>query len=401
MLKAGPLAPGARVRVIAALLASGHGVDASLLAELARPHLDDGEPPLLPPARALTALEWIAEPRRIVPSPSREVLRDAAAELRRDAASPDASAEERLALEEAASSTALEAVRAFARAGDGEGAAAIVDRAGARAWPSEAARALCRSSAWYVAGDRARALAELEHEPADLAHEAALRTAWWIQKAELFASEGRRDEAARAAVLADEEAALLGDRRLEVRALWTRLALVPASGAVPGQARGAALTPLRAEPPPPLPWARAWPWVGEIATPSSWLSPEAESPVALARALGSWEAARLASPEERRAIRYAAFVSHRGDAPEALPEYLALAAELLHPDEGDVEVWLDAFAATSSRRLTLRAYAWARGEAARFRGDAAAAARWAGRYRALAALASGPGNAELAAMLGI
>ena len=201
-------------------------------------------------------------------------------------------------------------------------------------------------------------------------------------------------------MLADEEAALLGDRGLEVRALWTRLALVrPAEGG--GSARAAGLTPLRAEPPPPLPGERAWPWVGEIATPSSWLAPAAESPAALARALGFWDAARRASPEERRAIRYAAFTAHRGDAPRAFPAYLALAGELLHPDEGDVEVWLDAFAATSSRRLTLRAYAWARAEAARFRGDAAAAARWAGRYHALAALAAGPGNAELAAVLGI
>ncbi len=235
----------------------------------------------------------------------------------------------------------------------------------------------------------ARALAEVEREPGDLAQQGALRTTWWIQKAELLASVGRRDEAARAAVLADEESTVLGDRGLEVRALWTRLAFARPP-----------VAPLRGKPPPPGA-DRSWPWVGEIATPASWLAPGAESPTALARALGFWDAARRASPEERRAIRYAAFTSHRGDAPRAFPVYLALAAELLHPDEGDVEVWLDAFAATSSRRISLRAYAWSRAEAARFRGDAAAAARWSARYHALVTLAAGPDDAELAAMIGI
>jgi hypothetical protein len=406
LLKTGPLAPGARVRVLAALLASGHALDEHLMAELSRPHLAD-EAPLLPGAPALTALDWLAEPRGLRPAPGREALRDGADKLRRAAASPEVSPEERLALETAAAATAIEAVRAFALAGDAGEAARIVDDAGDRALPSAAARALARSSARYVAGDPARALAEIEGALGDLDHEPALRAAWHIQKAELLASTGQRDAAARAAVLADEEAAVLGDRSLEVRARWTRLALAHPP-----------LAPLRAEPPPPLPGARNWPWTGEIAA-ASWFSPGPEGagldgaasgpkprsrfadPVALARALGFWDAARRAPPEERRADRYAAFTRHAGDAPRAFPAYLAVAAELLQPGEGDVEVWLDAFAATSSRKLTLRAYAWARGEAARFRGDATAAARWAERYGALVKKAAGPGAAELAAALGI
>ena len=84
----------------------------------------------------------------------------------------------------------------------------------------------------------------------------------------------------------------------------------------------------------------------------------------------------------------------------AFAAYLLLAGELLGPGEGEVEVWLDAFSATSGRALGLRAYAWTRAEAARFRGDEAAAARWTTRYRDLAKIASRPDDAELAAAVG-
>jgi hypothetical protein len=422
MLKDNALPGGARVRVLAALLASGHPVDANLAAALATPHVDQGEaPPLSGPgglasepwtpggnagepwtSRALTALEWLDEPRGVRPSPSRQALRHATDRLRRLAGSPELSAEERLSLDAAATATALEAVRAFALAGDAAGAVQIVDRMGARALPGAAARALARSSAWYVAGDPAAALGEIEQEPGDLRDDTALQAAWWIQKAELYASAGRRDEAARAAVTADDAAVRSGLRRLEVRAQWTLLALTRPP-----------LSPLRAAPPAPIPDShdggrppippgpRVWPWVGDVATASSWLAAGAESPAAVAQALGFWEAARRAPPAERRAIRHAAAAAHRGEQPEARTAYLALAAELLPPGEGDVEVWLDAFSATAARRLTLRAYAWARAEAARFRGDAEAAAEWTRRHRALVQMAAAPDDAELTAALGI
>jgi hypothetical protein len=408
LLKTATFAKSERVRVLAALLASGHAIDEGLAAALATPRLADGEAPILPAARSITAIDWLAQPRVLEPSPPREALREGAAKLRRMAGSKEISAEERLALTTAAAAMAIDAARAFAIAGDGAGAAQVIDEAGAEALSSAAARALARATAWYVAGDPARALAEVEKDPADLADDAAVRVAFLIQRAELYAAAGRREDAGRAAIAADEAAAALGDRGLEVRALWTRLALAKDP-----------LAPLRAPPPPPLPGPRtghdgaasgpkppgagapAWPWVGELATPSSWLSPEAESPVALARALGFWFEARRASPADRRAIRYAAIARHRGDAPRAVHAYLAIAGDLLAPGEGDVEVWLDTFAATWSRRLGLRSYAWARAEAARFRGDAAAAARWSERHRALVALASGEGGAELAAIAGL
>ncbi len=390
MLKGGPFAPGVRVRLLAALLASDYAIDENLTAALATPHVDQGDAPVLMPSRAFTAIDWLDEPRGLRPSPSRQALRHATDRLRRLSSSPELSAEERLSLETAATATALEAARAFALAGDAAGAVEILDRAGPRAIPSAAARALLRSTAWYVAEGPARALAEVEREPADLRDDLAVQAAWWIQKAELLASMGRRDEAARAAVVADEAAALAGERSLEVRALWTRLALARPP-----------LAPLRVAPPRPLPGARDWPWVGEVATTASWLSPGAESSMAVAQALAFWDAARAAPPEERRAVRYAAASAHRGDAPRARSAYLALAAELLPEGEGDVEVWLDAFSATSARKITMRAYAWARAEAARFRGDTEAASQWTRRYRALVALASGPDDAELSAALGI
>jgi hypothetical protein len=389
MLKEGPLAPGARVRVLAALLSSAHAIDENLAALLAVPH--DGEAPLLPAAQSFTALDWLDEPRGLRPSPSRQALRHAADRLRRLASSTEISAEERLALETAATATAIEAARASALAGDGASAVEILDRAGPRSLPGSAsARALLRSTAWYVAADPARALAEVEHEPADLPDLPALQAAWWIQKAELYASMGRRDEAARAAVLADEASVLAADRGLEVRARWTRVALARPP-----------LSPLRADPPRPLPGQRLWPWVGEMATPSSWLAPDAESPLALDRALAFWDAARGAPPDQRRAIRYAAATAHRGDAPRARSAYLALGAQLLADGEGEVEVWLDAFSATAARAVTMRAYTWSRAEAARFRGDTEAASQWTRRYRTLVALAANPEDAEIAAVLGI
>jgi hypothetical protein len=92
---------------------------------------------------------------------------------------------------------------------------------------------------------------------------------------------------------------------------------------------------------------------------------------------------------------------HRGDAPPFLVPHLALGAALLAGSPGDVELWLDAYAAVDARRVTHRAYAWSRAEAARWRGDAAAAERWAARLRALRAVAADPEREEIARFLGI
>jgi hypothetical protein len=63
---------------------------------------------------------------------------------------------------------------------------------------------------------------------------------------------------------------------------------------------------------------------------------------------------------------------------------------LLVDRASEVEPWLDAFYALDAQGTSLRAYCWARGQAARWRGDGAAASLWLERYRALERLANDP-----------
>lgn len=376
----GPVAAGARVHLVAALLAAGRPVSPSLAVELSTPRTNEGEPPLdLPSPADLTAVEWLAHGRAMRARATPSALRGGARALQRmseDGRLPEA---ETRTLVSAAAVTAVEAVRALALAG---APAAAVELAGeTRALLGCTAKGLLASSAWFVAGEPARALEAMEARRCD---GDKTSPAWLLQRAELLASLGRRDEAAVQAVAADDAAAHGGERPLDVRAQWTRLALAGS--------RRSKTAPLG---------GRAWPWVGPMATPSSWLGTPAESPDALAQALAFWDGALRASPEERRAIRYAAVARHSGDTPRARAMYLSLAGGLLRPGEGDVEAWLDAFSATAVRSTTLRGYAWDRALAARLRGDAAAAERWAVRYATLVKLSAPPDNQELAEALGI
>ena len=384
-------APGARVKLLAALIEARDDLDAKELAELAPPREGAGEPAIVPsPAR--TAIDWLDAHRGLEAMVPGATLRRSAARLRSTSASAGLSRDEASGLRAAAGAMALEAARALALEGNGEAAAATVADAG-EALPSEAARALQRSSAWYVAGNAERALAALDGAidaaAADQAIAREVRVAALIQRAELLASLGHRDEAAKAAVLADEVAPTAGSRALDAHARWTRLALARPP-----------LAPLRPGEESAAPGARAWPWVGLLGRPTSWLVPEAEAALPLGRALAFWGAATAASPDQRRALRYAA-LDHRGDAPLAAAAYYAVAAELLPPSEGDVEIWLDVFSATDARSLPLRTYAWIRAESARFRGDPASAARWTVRRRALTAVTADPARAEIARYLGL
>jgi len=383
--------PGARVKLLAALIEAQDDLDAKELAEVATARSDGGEPPIVPsPAR--TAIDWLDAHRGLEATVAGATLRRSAARLRSTSSSAGLTRDEASGLRAAAGAMALEAARALALEGNGEAAAATIADAG-DALPSEAARALQRSSAWYVAGNAERALAALDvavdAATADQAVGREVRVAALIQRAELLASLGRRDDAAKAAVLADEVAPTAGSRALDAHARWTRLALArpPLASLRPGDESAA-------------PGARAWPWVGLTGRPSSWLVPEAEAATPLGRALAFWDAAAAASPEQRRALRYAA-LDHRGDAPLATAAYYTVAAELLKPNEGDVEIWLDVFSATDARRLPLRTYAWIRAESARFRGDPTSAARWTMRLRALTALTADPARAEIARYLGL
>lgn len=366
---------GARVRLLAALLALGRNVEPELVVHLATPRVADGEPPLVTRALDLTAVEWLEEPRGLQALVSADALRNGAAELQRMATTEGLSLEGRRTLMETASAMSFAAARQLAVMGRAAAATEVI-----AASPQGAAGQLALSSAWYVAGEPARALAELENlePPAPGSFEVAVR----LQRAELLASLGRREEAAREAITADDRAAALGDRQLDLRAQWTRLALARSR-------RSVAVAP------------RSLPWTGPMATPASWLDPAAESADAFAAALAFWDAARKAPAPDRRAIRYAIVEPHAGEAPRARAMALSLAAELLAPGEGDVEVWLDAISATSSRATTMRSYAFARMEAARFRGDVAAASQWAKRYAALLSMTARAEDAELLAVLGI
>ncbi|MGK4005964.1 hypothetical protein WMF31_25315 [Sorangium sp. So ce1036] len=408
------LAPQARADLLALVLAEDDALDAAGAAALAQPEPEDGSPATEvapgPWVGPLLAIDWLPErglTGPVVAGASRARAAARAAEL---AGAPGLSPAEGDALRATAGALALHAARALALEGDAPRAIEALDRLGALspALAPEAARALARSRVWTLAGDRERALEIVER--VDLAAAPpALRAAVLLQRAELLASSGRAHDAARAAVLADEEAAARAARSaprgaragdgpperavpalLEARARWTRLALARPPGA----------SPLRGgDPPPRLPadLATTFPWVGFARLDAPWA--RGDQP-ALSRALAAWSAARDAPPPARRALRYAA-LRRRGDAPPALVPYAALAAQLLGDGEGDPEVWLDAFLALDAGRFSLRHHAFARAEAARWRGDAGSATAWQRRYEALRAVASDPTRAEIARALGL
>src|SRR6185503_2586038 len=114
--------------------------------------------------------------------------------------------------------------------------------------------------------------------------------------------------------------------------------------------------------------------------------------------LSVWGAALRANDSDQRAFRYA-LLRQRGDMPDALVPYLAVAAKLA--GKGDAEVWLDAVMAADAPRFSMRAYAWARAQAARGRGDRTAYVLWTGRLKTLAKVAGDEERAELARLLGI
>ncbi|WP_437970349.1 hypothetical protein WMF04_14100 [Sorangium sp. So ce260] len=418
LVSAAALDAEARGKLLAVVLAEDGALDATEAAALARPEADeadlaagaDGAPArgatgaaLALRAGSLRALDWLPERGLARPVIAGAALARAAARAAELAAAPQLPPSEGDALRAAAGSLALQAARELALEGDAPRAIDALDRLGALApeLAPEAARALARSSAWTLAGDRARALDLVDR--VDLAAAPpALRAAVLLQRAELLASLGRRLDAARAAVLADEEAAAARAARpgdapseraalalLDARARWTRLAL-----ALPGSG-----SPLRQGSPPallPADLSAAFPWVGFAHLDAPWAR---DGQQAFSRALAAWSAAREAPPPTRRALRYAA-LRRRGDAPPALVPYAALSAQLLGEGEGDTEVWLDAFLALDAPRFSLRHTAFARAEAARWRGDEGSAAAWHRRYEALRAVASDPARAEIARYLG-
>ncbi|MBI4703627.1 MAG: hypothetical protein HY744_21155 [Deltaproteobacteria bacterium] len=271
-----------------------------------------------------------------------------------------------------------------------QGARLLVPAAAALAAP------LAASSVRYLAGDADGALRSLDEAlggaPAAgrelLGPElAGLLAAVHVQRAEILVGL-RRPEAAAAARQAMDVARAVGQTSLAERAAWLALAVSPPGAPTLSEPSAAAGRDSRG--PDELLILGGLPPVGP---------PDADGGdakargVRLARVLGFWQSWLAAPSAARRAARYAAMRS-RGDAPAASAAYLLLAGRLVDRPE-EIEPWLDAFFALDARRGRLRTYAFARAEAARWRGDGQAEALWRGRHRALERLAQDPDLADL------
>jgi hypothetical protein len=119
----------------------------------------------------------------------------------------------------------------------------------------------------------------------------------------------------------------------------------------------------------------------------------------VADTLATWSAWLSGSSEQRRAARYALF-HHRDVFPPSLTAYAYAAGRLVDAPE-QVETWLDVAMARLEPRIGLRAYAFVRWRAARWRRDSKASARWRKRLDELVARTSDSGEAELWQTLGL
>lgn len=431
--------PRMRISILAAILASDRVLTPAEVIRHATPPVGAGELPLLP-SRAITAIDWMRDPAGQEPWVQPATIERASARalaIRAGEVGEEVSEAEAKALGEIAGALLIEAARVFARSGDAASAVHAIERAGQLFPWEKAGIALARSSARFVNSDIEGALRELDGDPlltvggAEGADPTAklLRAAGLIQRAELLAAQRSRDPdrahgpaakaAFEAAIAADQAAAAAGDPALDARARWTRLALARAEGAPPLrpgtevdiQARlSAALasrSPLAADGSPDLDAPvyrgtgpdRPWSWVGEIPAGVPWAGPPPAGGPALSALLSLWNVARVAPADERRALRYMLLRARADSAASPLAE-LELVADLLG-DQGDREIWIDAFTAIDARVMSRRSFTWLRSMAARWRGDEAAAARWKRAYDALCEVASDPARAEIARFLGI
>lgn len=384
-----PHSPASRLALLAGILDVGHPTANELLRLAGARQGDLTERPLAPQA-ALTAFDVLDESpglRPIVHAPTWA----RAAERLSHALAPLPNGDGRTRLSTTAAAMWVEAASGWARAGDAERALDAIDRAAPLAGWSDRARALARSSVTYIAGDAARALQELDAVQGAASEEpiakrvAALAV---IQRAELLASLGRAQDAAKAAVEGDIAAAISQSAVTDARGRVTRLALASS-----GQRSRNAPTPK------PNPVTAPLPWIGFADHAGRWTESKAVGS-ALIDAVALWDAAIDEHADVALAFRYRLF-ARRGDAAPWMVPALAAAAKLIDGPPEAIETWLDAYFAIDARRVTLRAYAWSRAEAARWRGDAESATLWTARYHALQAIAVDPARAELAAFLGI
>lgn len=382
-LLSGALPSGARAPILAALLASGAARSPESWLELASARTAEGEAPILD-LGSVNVLSWLDVPHDR-PLAVSAVYRRGAEKLIEIA--KDAPEEARPGLEAVAGALWIEGARASVRAADAASALEMLNRAAPLVAMDPATRALAEAIVRYATGDAEGAHTALVAAPP--ARERELGAATLTLRAEVSGAWGppSPDEAG----AAFEAAAKGNSAALNAWARRVRFWAAPASEE-PAAVSIASLDVMAGR-------FALWPSLGYVNRTITWSSADDARLELLQRNLRVWSAALQANESEQRAFRYA-LLRQRGDMPDALVPYLAVAAKLAGPG-GDAEVWLDAVMAIDAPRFSMRAYAWARAQAARGRGDREAYSLWMDRLRKLAKLAGDEERAELARMLGI
>lgn len=378
------LPAGARAPILASLLASGWELPADTWAELARAHVEDGEPVLLD-LGSVNIVSWMDVPpdRPIETGP---VFRKAAERLLEIA--KDADAVHRPLLEPAAGALFIEGARSFVRVLETDRAIEMLRLAAPLARMDAPTLALAEAIVRYATGDPEGAHAVLMRTPID-ASSPELRAAVMTLRAEVSGKSGppSREEA----TAAFEQAKKSGSAALIAWARRVRFWAAP-DAEPPAPIRAAEMDPMAGR-------FSVWPSLGYANRLVAWTGADDARLAILEKNLGVWSAVRSASEADKRAFRYA-LLRHRGDAPDALVPYFAVAAEIAG-EGGDPEVWLDAVMASDAPRYSMRVYTWTRAQVARARGDQKAHAQWMLRMTALAKMMSDADRMELARFLGI
>jgi len=348
--------------------------DGAVATVMAQSHNEEPKARERAPLTVLRLVERGAGPQPFVPAAQLERAAGHALRLARDSSE----------LRTMAGVLLVHAAAAYAGQGDRERALETARRAAPLVVDGEIAAALFRSSVAYVAGDDELAVSTLEGVLGPKREPTAALAAAWLQLGEIRAALGRSALALEAARQGLTLARMVSHDPLVERGEWLVLALEGCALAASRGGSGARPGPAFVPPVGP---------------------PDSDVPVAVREldrqaAQAVWRAWVQDSAAERRAHRYAAFRRGRGDAPDACVPHLVLGGLLVDsPDQ--VETWLDAFYAIDAGRMSLRAYSWARAQAARWRADDPAYRLWLERYRALERLANDPVNAELYQELGL
>jgi hypothetical protein len=379
-----PLAPGHRAPILAALLASGRELAPEVWADFASARAEGGEPPILD-LGTVNPLAWIDLPQDRPMAVGATYRKGAERLMVLAESAPD---DVRPVLEFAAGALWIEGAKAYVRAADPDAAVEMLRRAAPLVNMDPTTRVLAEGIARYASGDAEGAHAALATATPDGA-DPELYAALLALRAETSGVWGppSEDEALAAYEAAEEteSAALIAwARRVRFWAApWTEPPADVSIDRFDSMAGRFAM----------------WPSLGYSNKGVQWGGIDDQRLTLLSVNLGVWSAALHAKPEDQRSFRYA-FLRARGDMPDSVVPYLAIAQETAGPG-GDPEVWLDTVMATDAPRFSMRAYAWSRAQAARARGDKPAYTTWSERFRTLAKLVGDEQKAELARYLGI